>query len=115
MVASARLPVVGELFLGQDAADLLNSNARIWVSQDQRHTAHGQVRYQPWSRFWTSVGASYGTGLPVELHGETTATLGSARYHCLSSRCALLRFSCGSVPERNRLPFRLSCSTGSPQ
>src|ERR1700694_1030411 len=45
MVASARLPVVGGLFLGQNAADLLNSNARIWISQDQRHTAHGQLRY----------------------------------------------------------------------
>jgi hypothetical protein len=75
MVASARLPVVGGLFLGQDAAELLNSNARIWISQDQRHTAHGQLRYQPWSRFWMSVGASYGTGLPVELNGESTATL----------------------------------------
>lgn len=75
MVASARLPVVGGLFLGEDAANLLNSNARIWISQDQRHTAHGQLRYQPWSRFWTSVGASYGTGLPVELNGESTATL----------------------------------------
>ena len=75
MVASARLPVVGGLFLGQDAAGLLNSNARIWVSQDQRHTAHGQLRYQPWSRFWTSVGASYGTGLPIELNGETTTSL----------------------------------------
>jgi len=75
MVASARLPVVGGLFLGEDVPDLLNSNARTWVSQDQRHTAHGQLRYQPWSRFWTSVGASYGTGLPVELNGESTATL----------------------------------------
>src|ERR1700675_1549777 len=75
MVASARLPVVGGLFLGQNAADLLNSNARIWISQDQRHTAHGQLRYQHWSRFWTSIGASYGTGLPVELNGESTATL----------------------------------------
>jgi hypothetical protein len=75
MVASARLPVVGGLFLGQDAPQLLNSNARIWISQDQRHTAHGQLRYQPWSRFWTSVGASYGTGFPVELNGESTATL----------------------------------------
>ena len=75
MVASARLPVVGGLFLGQDAADLLNSNARIWISQDERHTVHGQLRYQPWSRFWTSGGASYGTGLPVEVNGESTATL----------------------------------------
>lgn len=75
MVASARLPVVGGLFLGPDVAGELNSNARIWVSQDQRHTAHGQIRYQPWSRFWTSVGASYGTGLPVDLNGESTQTL----------------------------------------
>jgi len=75
MVASARLPVVGGLFLGEDASGLLNSNSRIWISQDQRHTLHGQLRYQPWSRFWTSAGASYGTGLPVELNGESTATL----------------------------------------
>lgn len=75
LVASARLPVVGGLFLGEDASGLLNSNARTWVSQDQRHTVHGQVRYQPWSRFWTSLGASYGTGLPVDLNGESVATL----------------------------------------
>jgi hypothetical protein len=75
MIASARLPVVGGLFLGQDVPQLLNSDARIWVSQDQRHTLHGQLRYQPWSRFWTSAGASYGTGLPVDLNGESTATL----------------------------------------
>jgi hypothetical protein len=74
-VASARLPVVGGLFLGQDAAEELNSNARIWVTQDQRHTVHGQVRYQPWSRFWMAVGTSYGTGLPVELSGEDLDTL----------------------------------------
>ena len=75
MAASVHLPVVGGLFLGQDASELLNSNARIWISQDQRNTAHSQLRYQPWSRFWTSVGASYGTGLPVELNGESAATL----------------------------------------
>lgn len=74
-VASARLPVVGGLFLGDDAANELNSNARIWVTQDQRHTVHGQVRYQPWSRFWISAGTSYGTGLPVELSGEDIETL----------------------------------------
>ncbi|PYX26617.1 MAG: TonB-dependent receptor, partial [Acidobacteria bacterium] len=74
-VASAHLPVVGGLFLGDDAANELNSNARIWVTQDQRHTVHGQVRYQPWSRFWISAGTSYGTGLPVELSGEDIETL----------------------------------------
>jgi hypothetical protein len=33
-----------------------------------------ELCYQPWSCFWTSVGASYGTGLRVELNGESTAT-----------------------------------------
>ena len=75
LVGSARLPVVGGLFLGNDAAALLNSNARIWVTQDQRHTVHAQVRYQPVSRFWTALSASYGTGLPVDLNGEDYATL----------------------------------------
>jgi hypothetical protein len=74
-VASAQFPVVGGLFLGDDAAEELNSNARTWISQDQRHTVHGQLRYQPWSRFWMAVGASYGSGLPVELSGEDVATL----------------------------------------
>jgi len=55
-VASARLPVVGGLFLGEDAGEELNSHARVWISQDQRHTIHGQVRYQPWSRFWMAAG-----------------------------------------------------------
>jgi hypothetical protein len=74
-VASARFPVVGGLFLGSDASEMLNSHDRTWVSQDQRHTVHGQVRYQPWSRFWVAAGAGYGTGLPVELTGEDRATL----------------------------------------
>ena len=74
-VASARLPVVGGLFLGEDAAEELNSTNRIWVTQDQRHTVHGQVRYQPWSKFWIALGTSYGSGLPVELSGEDLSTL----------------------------------------
>jgi len=74
-VASAQLPVVGGLFLGDDAGEELNSHARTWISQDQRHTVHGQVRYQPWSRFWMALGASYGSGLPAELNGEDVSTL----------------------------------------
>jgi len=75
MVAKAQLPVIGGLFLGEDAAALLNSRQRVWVSQDQRHTVHGQIRYQPVSKFWTALGASYGSGLPIELNGEDAATL----------------------------------------
>src|SRR5258708_3150964 len=75
MVAKAQLPVVGGLFLGRDAAALLNSRETIWVTQDQRHTAHAQIHYQPVRRFWTALGASYGSGLPVELNGEDPTTL----------------------------------------
>lgn len=74
LVASARLPVVGGLFLGDDTSQL-NSNARVWVSQDQRHTLHGQIRYQPWSRFWTALGTTYNSGLPVDLNGESEQML----------------------------------------
>src|SRR5260370_16105386 len=89
MVASAHLPGVGGLFLGEDAAQLQNSNARIWVSQHQRHTVHGQFRYQPWARFWTSAGASYGTGLPVELDGVPAPILAAEFGHAVVDRVNL--------------------------
>ena len=74
MVGVAHLPVVGGLFLGDETSQL-NSNARIWVSQDQRHTLHGQLRCQPWSRFWTALATTYNSGLPVDLNGESPQTL----------------------------------------
>jgi hypothetical protein len=74
-VATARLPAVGGLFLGDDVPALLNSSSRIWASQDQRHAVHGQLRYQPSARFWIAPGISYASGLPIELNGESTSTL----------------------------------------
>ena len=75
LVASVRLPASGGLFLGKDTAALLNSTQRIWASQDQRHTAHAEIRYQRHDRFWTALAGSYGSGLPVETNGEDPATL----------------------------------------
>ena len=75
MVAKEQLPVTGGLFLGSDAASLLNSTETIWATQDQRHTAHGVIRYQPLGKLWMAFGASYASGLPLELNGEDTATL----------------------------------------
>ena len=74
-VASARLPAVGGLFLGEDASEELNSHGRTWVSQDQRHTIHGQVRYEPWTKFWIAIGTTYGTGLPTDVGSEDIAKL----------------------------------------
>jgi hypothetical protein len=75
LAASVHLPVSGGLFLGKDSAALLNSRERIWASQDQRHTAHAEIRYQHHDQFWIALGGFYGSGLPVETNGEDPATL----------------------------------------
>ncbi|HET9405913.1 MAG TPA: TonB-dependent receptor [Candidatus Sulfotelmatobacter sp.] len=69
MVGSAYLPVTGGFFLGTDATTLNQANTRFWVTQDQRHTVHGQIRYQIASRVWAAFGGDYGSGLPVEFQG----------------------------------------------
>jgi hypothetical protein len=66
MAGAGRLPVTGGLFL-KDAGSLLRSTASFPVTQDQRNSAHGRMRYQVASRTWLAFGASYGSGLPVEI------------------------------------------------
>jgi hypothetical protein len=63
----AEEPISGGLFLDDNATDLLNSNDRFPVSQDQRNTARGAVRYQILPRLWTSWSATYNSGLPSEV------------------------------------------------
>jgi outer membrane cobalamin receptor len=81
MVASTYLPVTGGLFLGDDAANALNSvTGRFWASQDQRNTARARFRYLLIPRLWAAVGVEYGSGLPVEFEGteeEAIAQFGS--------------------------------------
>jgi hypothetical protein len=70
MVGSARFPVTGGLFLGQDATDALTQlGGRFWVSQDQRNTVRTRFRYQYKQGLWGAVGADYGSGLPVDFAG----------------------------------------------
>ena len=59
-------PISGGLFLDEDAADLLNSNERFPISQDQRNNLRGYVRGQLTRRVWTAWSAIYNSGLPVE-------------------------------------------------
>jgi hypothetical protein len=75
LVASVHLPASGGLFLGKDTEALLSSTATIWASQDQRHTAHAELRYSRHDQFWVAFTGSYGSGLPVETNGEAPATL----------------------------------------
>ena len=67
MVGTAQLPVSGGLFLGDDTSQL-NASGRIPISQDQRNTGNARIRYQVSSKFWVAGGASYQSGLPVDLN-----------------------------------------------
>jgi len=70
MVGNVWLPATGGLFLGDDAANALSDVAgHLPVSQDQRHTVRGRIRYQVAPRFWVAASAEYGSGLPFEFTG----------------------------------------------
>jgi hypothetical protein len=60
-------PITGGLFLGSDAANGLTNTSRFAVTQDQRNTLHGRVRFQATKRAWFAFGGEYGSGLPVDL------------------------------------------------
>jgi hypothetical protein len=66
MLGVAQLPVTGGLFLGDNSQGVLGGTDQFPVSQDQRNTARGRVRYQIHPRVWVSATALYGSGLPVE-------------------------------------------------
>jgi len=60
-------PITGGLFLGADAALALSDTSRFAISQDQRNTFRGRLRFQAVPKLWFALGAEYGSGLPVEL------------------------------------------------
>jgi hypothetical protein len=74
MVGFASFPVTGGLFLGDDAQNL-PSAGRFPVSQDQRNTVRGRLRYQVRPRFWIAGGIQYDTGLPFEFVGDPETVL----------------------------------------
>ncbi len=74
MVGFAAYPVTGGLFLGDDAQGL-PGNGRFPVSQDQRNTVRGRLRYQVRPRFWIAGGIQYDTGLPFEFVGDPATAL----------------------------------------
>lgn len=64
---TARLPVVGGLFLGEDALAALEAQGDVAITQDQRHTVRGQIRVDAGERAWVAASMRYGSGLPVEM------------------------------------------------
>lgn len=92
MIGTARSPVAGGLFLGDDAAGAL-SPGTFPISQDQRNTARGRGRFQASSRLYFTVTGEYGSGLPVET-SEAPAALISEYGPQIVSR---VNFSAGRV------------------
>jgi hypothetical protein len=68
--AVGQLPIAGGLFLGDEAGALLNSTDTFPISQDQRHTVRGRIRYELTPRAWVAIAAQYNSGLPVEVEGN---------------------------------------------
>ena len=75
-VGNAWFPVTGGLFLGQDASDAeANLTGHFPVSQDQRNTVRGRLRYQATPRLWFAGGIQYDSGLPFEFDGDPAEVL----------------------------------------
>jgi TonB-dependent Receptor Plug Domain len=70
-VGNAWFPVMGGLFLGNDAQGIPTSG-HFPDSQDQRNTVRGRLRYQINPRFWIASGIQYDTGLPFEFQCDST-------------------------------------------
>ncbi len=70
MRGTARLPVAGGLFLGDNTVGALSDSSAFRITQDQRNTARARVRYQAHPRLWLAAMAGYGSGLPVDLKGN---------------------------------------------
>lgn len=76
MVGKAWFPVTGGLFLGDDAAAAgAQISGHFPISQDQRNTLRGRIRYQAASRFWIAGGMQYNSGLPFEFVGDPATVL----------------------------------------
>jgi hypothetical protein len=72
---TARGPVTGGLFLGSDATAAVLNNSRFPVTQDQRNTARGGVRFQAARALSLGFGGQYGSGLPADTAGVDPAFL----------------------------------------
>jgi hypothetical protein len=75
-VGNARFPVTGGLFLGDNAtAATTQLSGHFPVSQDQRNTVHGRLRFQLAPRVWIAGGVQFDSGLPFEFDGDPDQVL----------------------------------------
>jgi len=77
MTGTAQLPIAGGLFLdGVEDGD----DGKFPISQDQRNSARARIGFQATRKIWTAIGASYGSGLPVEIEQERPREFYVAQY-----------------------------------
>jgi hypothetical protein len=75
-VGKAWNPVTGGLFLGANATSAeTDLTGHFSVTQDQRNTARGRLRYRFGPRLWAAAGAQYDSGLPFEFDGDPQTVL----------------------------------------
>jgi hypothetical protein len=84
-------PITGGLFLGDDAANAQTNASKFAVSQDQRNTARGRIRFQAERRIWLAMGAQYGSGLPADIGGANVSDLLAAYGQQVLDRVDLAR------------------------
>jgi outer membrane cobalamin receptor len=77
---TSQLPVTGGLFLGDEAIAELGEEGEVPITQDQRHTVRGHLRFDISPRLWAGATVRYGSGLPVELEGDVDPEELEAQY-----------------------------------
>jgi outer membrane receptor for Fe3+-dicitrate len=77
---TSQFPVVGGLFLGEEALEELEEVGEVSITQDQRHTIRGQVRFALNERAWITSAVRFGSGLPVELDDSADEDLLDDQY-----------------------------------
>jgi hypothetical protein len=66
-------PVTGGLFLGANAS--IPTTGSFPISQDQRNTVRGRLRYQIAPRLWVAGGVQFDSGLPFQFQCDPSLTL----------------------------------------
>lgn len=66
-------PVTGGLFLGANAQ--IPTTGFFPISQDQRNTVRGRLRYQIAPRLWVAGGVQFDSGLPFQFRCDPSLTL----------------------------------------
>ena len=75
-VGTAWNPVTGGLFLGANAtAAETEIGGHFPITQDQRNTVRGRVRYQVRPRLWAVGGMQFDSGLPFQFDGDPGTVL----------------------------------------